>query len=140
MALIKFGQTFFTHWRKYKARLFKVSGWIANPLPSGSTVLMPSRVRLKLIAQDADSSFTIRSGTNSITYNLSQGEEFVTVVNANNYLVTDNAGRVEVDLGHLRSDFAVIIGVGHPITDGYGLSRYGVDPYGEQRGFKWEQH
>ena len=131
MALIKLGQTFFTHWRKYKARLFKVSGWIANPLPSGSTVLMPSRLRLKLIAQDADSSFTIRSGTNSITYNLSQGEEFVIVVNANNYLVTDNAGRVEVDLGHLRSDFAVIIGVGHPITDGYGLSRYGVDPYGE---------
>lgn len=131
MALIKLGQRFFTHWRKYKARLFKVSGWINNPLPSGSTVLMPSRVRLKLIAQDADSSFTIRSGTNSITYNLSQGEEFVIVVNANNYLVTDNAGRVEVDLGHLRSDFAVIIGVGHPITDGYGLSRYGVDPYGE---------
>lgn len=140
MALIKLGQTFFTHWRKYKARLYKVSGWIANPLPSGSTVLMPSRLRLKLIAKDADSSFTIRSGTNSITYNLSQGEEFVIVVNANNYLVTDNAGRVEVDLGHLRSDFAVIIGVGHPITDGYGLSRYGVDPYGEQRGFKWEQH
>lgn len=140
MALIKLGQRFFTHWRKYKARLFKVSGWIANPLPSGSTVLMPSRLRLKLIAQDADSSFTIRSGTNSITYNLSQGEEFVIVVNANNYLVTDNAGRVEVDLGHLRSDYAVIIGVGHPITDGYGLSRYGVDPYGEQRGFKWEQH
>lgn len=131
MALIKLGQTFFTHWRKYKARLFKVSGWIANPLPSGSTVLMPSRLRLKLIAKDADSSFTIRSGNNSITYNLSQGEEFVIVVNANNYLVTDNAGRVEVDLGHLRSDFAVIIGVGHPITDGYGLSRYGVDPYGE---------
>lgn len=131
MALIKLGQRFFTHWRKYKARLFKVSGWIANPLPSGSTVLMPSRLRLKLIAQDADSSFTIRSGTNSITYNLSQGEEFVIVVNANNYLVTDNAGRVEVDLGHLRSDYAVIIGVGHPITDGYGLSRYGVDPYGE---------
>ena len=131
MALISLGQRFFTHWRKYKARLFKVSGWIANPLPSGSTVLMPSRVRLKLIAQDADSSFTIRSGTNSITYNLSQGEEFVIVVNANNYLVTDNAGRVEVDLGHLRSDWAIIIGVGHPITDGYGLSRYGVDPYGE---------
>lgn len=131
MALISLGQRFFTHWRKYKARLFKVSGWINNPLPSGSTVLMPSRVRLKLIAQDADSSFTIRSGTNSITYNLSQGEEFVIVVNANNYLVTDNAGRVEVDLGHLRSDWAIIIGVGHPITDGYGLSRYGVDPYGE---------
>lgn len=131
MALIKLGQRFFSHWRKYKARLFKVSGWINNPLPSGSTVLMPSRVRLKLIAQDADSSFTIRSGTNSITYNLSQGEEFVIVVNANNYLVTDNAGRVEVDLGHLRSDWAIIIGVGHPITDGYGLSRYGVDPYGE---------
>lgn len=131
MALISFGQKFFTHWRKYKARLFKVSGWISNPLPSGSTVLMPSRVRIKMTARDADSSFTIRSGNTSITYNLRQGEEFITVVNANNFLVTDNAGMVEVDLGHLRSDWAIIIGVGHPITDGYGLSAYGVDPYGE---------
>ena len=70
MALIKFGQTFFTHWRKYKARLFKVSGWINDPLPSGSTVLMPSRVRLKLIAQDADSSFTIRLCLISERYSL----------------------------------------------------------------------
>ena len=131
MALISFGQRFFTHWRKYKARLFKVSGWISNPLPSGSTVLLPSRIRVRMTARDADSSFTIRSGNTSITYNLRQGEEFITVVNANTFLVTDNAGMVEVDLGHLRSDWAIIIGVGHPITDGYGLSAYGVDPYGE---------
>lgn len=131
MGLINFNQRFFTHWRKYKARLYKVSKWITNPLPSGSSVLMPSRLRLKFLAVDADSSFTISQAGNSITYNVNQGEERVIVVQANATLVTDNAGRVEVDLGQFRSDWAVIIGVGHPITDGYGLSRYGVDPYGE---------
>lgn len=131
MGLINFNQRFFTHWRKYKARLYKVSKWITNPLPSGSSVLMPSRLRLKFLAVDADSSFTISQAGNSITYNVNQGEERVVVVQANATLVTDNAGRVEVDLGQFRSDWAVIIGVGHPITDGYGLSRYGVDPYGE---------
>lgn len=131
MGLINFNQRFFTHWRKYKARLYKVSKWITNPLPSGSSVLMPSRLRLKFLAVDADSSFTVSQAGNSITYNVNQGEERVIVVQANATLVTDNAGRVEVDLGQFRSDWAVIIGVGHPITDGYGLSRYGVDPYGE---------
>lgn len=131
MALIKFGQRFFSHWRKYKARLYKVSGWIANPLPSGSTVLLPSRIRVKLIATDADSVFTVNTGVNSVVYYVERGNHLVTTLNANTWLQTDNAGRVEVDLGHLRSDWAVIIGVGHPITDGYGLSRYGVDPYGE---------
>lgn len=131
MGLINFNQRFFTHWRKYKARLYKVSKWITNPLPSGSSVLMPSRLRLKFLAVDADSSFTVSQTGNSITYNVNQGEERVIVVQANATLVTDNAGRVEVDLGQFRSDWAVIIGVGHPITDGYGLSRYGVDPYGE---------
>ncbi len=131
MALIKFGQRFFSHWRKYKARLYKVSGWIANPLPSGSTVLLPSRIRVKLIATDADSVFTVNTGVKSVVYYVERGNHLVTTLNANTWLQTDNAGRVEVDLGHLRSDWAVIIGVGHPITDGYGLSRYGVDPYGE---------
>lgn len=131
MALIKFGQRFFSHWRKYKARLYKVSGWIANPLPSGSTVLLPSRIRVKLIATDADSVFTVNTGVKSVVYYVEQGNYIITTLNANTWLQTDNAGRVEVDLGHLRSDWAVIIGVGHPITDGYGLSRYGVDPYGE---------
>ena len=131
MGLINFNQRFFTHWRKYKARLYKVSKWITNPLPSGSSVLMPSRLRLKFLAVDADSSFTVSQAGNSITYNVNQGEERVIVVQANATLVTDNAGRVEVDLGQFRSDWAVIIGVGHPITDGYGLSRYGLDPYGE---------
>lgn len=131
MALIKFGQRFFSHWRKYKARLYKVSGWIANPLPSGSTVLLPSRIRVKLIATDADSVFTVNTGVNSVVYYVERGNHIITTLNANTWLQTDNAGRVEVDLGHLRSDWAVIIGVGHPITDGYGLSRYGVDPYGE---------
>ena len=131
MALIKFGQRFFSHWRKYKARLYKVSGWIANPLPSGSTVLLPSRIRVKLIATDADSVFTVNTGVNSVVYYVERGNHIITTLNANTWLQTDNAGKVEVDLGHLRSDWAVIIGVGHPITDGYGLSRYGVDPYGE---------
>lgn len=131
MALIKFGQRFFSHWRKYKARLYKVSGWIANPLPSGSTVLLPSRIRVKLIATDADSVFTVNTGVKSVVYYVERGNHLITTLNANTWLQTDNAGRVEVDLGHLRSDWAVIIGVGHPITDGYGLSRYGVDPYGE---------
>lgn len=131
MALISFNQRFFSHWRKYRARLYKVNGWINTPLPSGSSVLMPSRLRLRFLAVDADSSFTVTSGNDSVTYNLSQGDEKVIVVQANARLTTDNAGRVEVDLGHFRSDWAVIIGVGTPITDGYGLSKYGVDPYGE---------
>lgn len=131
MALIKFGQRFFSHWRKYKARLYKVSGWITNPLPSGSTVLLPSRIRVKLIATDADSVFAVNTGVKTVMYYVERGNYIITTLNANTWLQTDNAGRVEVDLGHLRSDWAVIIGVGHPITDGYGLSRYGVDPYGE---------
>lgn len=131
MALIKFGQRFFSHWRKYKARLYKVSGWITNPLPSGSTVLLPSRIRVKLIATDADSVFSVNTGVKTVMYYVERGNHIITTLNANTWLQTDNAGRVEVDLGHLRSDWAVIIGVGHPITDGYGLSRYGVDPYGE---------
>lgn len=131
MALIKFGQRFFSHWRKYKARLYKVSGWIANPLPSGSTVLLPSRIRVKLIATDADSVFAVNTGVKTVMYYVERGNYIITTLNANTWLQTDNAGRVEVDLGHLRSDWAVIIGVGHPITDGYGLSRYGLDPYGE---------
>lgn len=131
MALIKFGQRFFSHWRQYKARLYKVSGWIANPLPSGSTVLLPSRIRVKLIATDADSVFAVNTGVKTVMYYVERGNYIITTLNANTWLQTDNAGRVEVDLGHLRSDWAVIIGVGHPITDGYGLSRYGVDPYGE---------
>lgn len=131
MALIKFGQRFFSHWRKYKARLYKVSGWITNPLPSGSTVLLPSRIRVKLIATDADSVFSVNTGIKTVMYYVERGNHIITTLNANTWLQTDNAGRVEVDLGHLRSDWAVIIGVGHPITDGYGLSRYGVDPYGE---------
>lgn len=131
MALIKFGQRFFSHWRKYKARLYKVSGWITNPLPSGSTVLLPSRIRVKLIATDADSVFSVNTGVKTVMYYVERGNYIITTLNANTWLQTDNAGRVEVDLGHLRSDWAVIIGVGHPITDGYGLSRYGVDPYGE---------
>lgn len=131
MALIKFGQRFFSHWRKYKARLYKVSGWITNPLPLGSTVLLPSRIRVKLIATDADSVFSVNTGVKTVMYYVERGNHIITTLNANTWLQTDNAGRVEVDLGHLRSDWAVIIGVGHPITDGYGLSRYGVDPYGE---------
>lgn len=131
MALIKFGQRFFSHWRKYKARLYKVSGWITNPLPSGSTILLPSRIRVKLIATDADSVFAVNTGVKTVMYYVERGNYIITTLNANTWLQTDNAGRVEVDLGHLRSDWAVIIGVGHPITDGYGLSRYGLDPYGE---------
>ena len=131
MALISFNQRFFSHWRKYKARLYKVSDWIRSPLPSGSSVLMPSRLRLKFLAVDDDSSFTVSQAGNSITYNVQQGDELVVVVQANAILRTDNAGRVEVDLGQFRSDWAVIIGVGHPITDGYCLSRDGLDPYGE---------
>lgn len=131
MALIKFGQRFFSHWRKYKARLYKVSGWITNPLPSGSTVLLPSRIRVKLIATDADSVFAVNTGVKTVMYYVERGNYIITTLNANTWLQTDNAGRVEVDLGHLSSDWAVIIGVGTPITDGYGLSKYGVDPYGE---------
>lgn len=131
MALIKFGQRFFSHWRKYKARLYKVSGWITNPLPSGSTILLPSRIRVKLIATDADSVFAVNTGVKTVMYYVERGNYIITTLNANTWLQTDNAGRVEVDLGHLRSDWAVIIGVGTPITDGYGLSKYGVDPYGE---------
>jgi len=131
MALIKLGQRFFSHWRKYKARLFKINNLVESPLPSGSTILLPSRLRLKFIATDGDSSFVIRYDDHSDTHVVKNGDELILTVNANNFLQTDNRGRVEVDLGHLRSDFAVIIGVGHPITDGYGLSQYGVDPYGE---------
>ena len=45
-------------------------------------------------------------------------------------MITDANTIVEVDLGHFSSEFRVIIGEGIPVSDGYGLQKYGVDPYG----------
>lgn len=130
MSFIKRGQRFFSHWRKYRARLLRLSDLIENPLPSGSNLQLPSRVRLRFSAVDGDCEFSISLSGTTTTYYLPLGEEMVFVVRANAVISTDANTIVEVDLGHFSSEFKVIVGVGIPTSDGYGLQKYGVDPYG----------
>lgn len=126
----KFNQRFWTPWRNYRARLLRLSDVIENPLPSGSNLQLSSRVRLRFSAVDGDCEFSISLSGATTTYYLPLGEERVFVVQANAVISTDANTIVEVDLGHFSSEFRVIIGVGIPTSDGYGLQKYGVDPYG----------
>lgn len=130
MSFIKRGQRFFSHWRKYRARLLRLSDLIENPLPSGSNLRLPSRVRLRFSAIDGDCEFSIVSSGITTTYYLSLGEEKIFTVPQEATVITDANTIVEVDLGHFSSEFRVIIGEGIPVSDGYGLQKYGVDPYG----------
>lgn len=126
----KFNQRFWTPWRNYRARLLRLSDVIENPLPSGSNLQLPSRVRLRFSAVGGDCEFSISLSGTTTTYYLPLGEERVFVAQANAVISTDTNTIVEVDLGHFSSEFRVIIGVGIPTSDGYGLQKYGVDPYG----------
>lgn len=130
MSFIKRGQRFFSHWRKYRARLLRLSDLIENPLPSGSNLRLPSRVRLRFSAIDGDCEFSIVSSGITTTYYVSLGEEKIFTVPQEATVITDANTIVEVDLGHFSSEFRVIIGEGIPVSDGYGLQKYGVDPYG----------
>lgn len=130
MSFIKRGQRFFSHWRKYRARLLRLSDLIENPLPSGSSLQLPSRVRLRFSAIDGDCEFSIVSSGVTTTYYVSLGDEKIFTVAQDATLITDANTIVEVDLGHFSSEFRVIIGEGIPVSDGYGLQKYGVDPYG----------
>lgn len=130
MSFIKRGQRFFSHWRKYRARLLRLSDLIENPLPSGSNLQLPSRVRLRFSAIDGDCEFSIVSSGITTTYYVSLGEEKIFTVPQEATAITDANTIVEVDLGHFTSEFRVIIGEGLPVSDGYGLQKYGVDPYG----------
>ena len=130
MSFIKRGQRFFSHWRKYRARLLRLSDLIENPLPSGSSLQLPSRVRLRFSAIDGDCEFSIVSSGVTTTYYVSLGDEKIFTVAQDATLITDANTIVEVDLGHFSSEFRVIIGEGLPVSDGYGLQKYGVDPYG----------
>lgn len=130
MSFIKRGQRFFSHWRKYRARLLRLSDLIENPLPSGSNLRLPSRVRLRFSAIDGDCEFSIVSSGITTTYYVSLGEEKIFTVPQEATVITDANTIVEVDLGHFSSEFRVIIGEGLPVSDGYGLQKYGVDPYG----------
>lgn len=130
MSFIKRGQRFFSHWRKYRARLLRLSDLIENPLPSGSNLQLPSRVRLRFSAIDGDCEFSIVSSGITTTYYVSLGEEKIFTVPQEATVITDANTIVEVDLGHFSSEFRVIIGEGIPVSDGYGLQKYGVDPYG----------
>lgn len=130
MSLIKFKQRVFTHWRKYRARLLRLSDLIENPLPSGTNLQLPSRVRLRFSAVDGDCEFSVMLSGTTDTYYLSVGDELILTVPQYAIIDTDANTIVEVDLGHLTSEFRVIIGEGLPVSDGYGLQKYGVDPYG----------
>ena len=130
MSFIKRGQRFFSHWRKYRTRLLRLSDLIENPLPSGSSLQLPSRVRLRFSAIDGDCEFSIVSSGVTTTYYVSLGDEKIFTVAQDATLITDANTIVEVDLGHFSSEFRVIIGEGLPVSDGYGLQKYGVDPYG----------
>lgn len=130
MSFIKRGQRFFSHWRKYRARLLRLSDLIENPLPSGSSLQLPSRVRLRFSAIDGDCEFSIVSSGITTTYYVRLGEEKIFTVPQEAMVITDANTIVEVDLGHFSSEFRVIIGEGLPVSDGYGLQKYGVDPYG----------
>ena len=130
MSFIKRGQRFFSHWRKYRARLLRLSDLIENPLPSGSSLQLPSRVRLRFSAIDGDCEFSIVSSGITTTYYISLGDEKIFTVAQGATLITDANTIAEVDLGHFSSEFRVIIGEGIPVSDGYGLQKYGVDPYG----------
>ena len=130
MSFIKRGQRFFSHWRKYRARLLRLSDLIENPLPSGSNLRLPSRVRLRFSTIDGDCEFSIVSSGITTTYYVSLGEEKIFTVPQEATVITDANTIVEVDLGHFSSEFRVIIGEGIPVSDGYGLQKYGVEPYG----------
>lgn len=126
----KFNQRFWTPWRNYRARMLRLSNVIENPLPSGSDLQLPSRVRLRFSAVDGDCEFSISLSGTTTTYYLPLGRELTMVVQANATIETDANTIVEVDLGHFTSEFRVIIGEGIPTSDGYGLQKYGIDPYG----------
>ena len=110
--------------------MLRLTNIIENPLPSGSNLQLPSRVRLRFSAVDGDCEFSISLSGTTTTYYLPLGRELTMVVQANATIDTDANTIVEVDLGHFSSEFRVIIGEGIPVSDGYGLRKYGVDPYG----------
>ena len=115
---IKFNQRFWTPWRNYRARMLRLSNFIENPLPSGSDLQLPSRVRLRFSAVDGDCEFSISLSGTTTTYYLPLGRELTMVVQANATIDTDANTVVEVDLGHFTSEFRVIIGEGIPVSDG----------------------
>lgn len=129
MALTSFNRRYFTHWRHYRRRLAKIQTWIDTPRVSGNSYLLPARLRLKLVAVEGDCTFTTSLSGEETDYAITQGEELILIVRANTTITVDAKGEVYVDLGFETSEWAKIVAIS--TSAGYGLSSYGIDPYGE---------